>query len=318
MVIWPIGQTEMTRGFFSHAMAMLLCLLAGCSQTAAVAPAPVMRVMVTVDWEGWSLDEENLQTMREFRQKHPHIPMVQFLNPVYAIKFSGTESRIKSTLLPADTHGLHLHAWKALTDACHLTFQAMPAFDPEIERCEAGTCGYSVSLEYAYDAVSLHKLVACSTDLLVKQGFHRPRAFRAGGWQLGPKLAQALKENGFHMDSSRMPATHLQARWGSRGRLIEFVQSLHPEATLFDKPYELLPGLMEYPNNASLADYTSADHIVEMFEQLIARQHGLMVLGFHQETAFNYLPRLEDAIPRMEAIARQQGIRLQWVAYPYE
>ena len=85
---------------------------------------------------------------------------------------------------------------------------------------------------------------------------------------------------------------------------------------MLDSPYELLPGLMECPNNASLADYTRTERIMEMFRQLLEQENPLMVLGFHQETAVDFLQRLEDAIPQMQAIAKQRAMDILWVTYP--
>jgi hypothetical protein len=39
-----------------------------------------------------------------------------------------------------------------------------------------------------------------------------------------------------------------------------------------------------------------------------------MVLGFHQETAFSYLHRLEEAIPLMEKAATEAGVKLEWAS----
>ena len=94
------------------------------------------------------------------------------------------------------------------------------------------------------------------------------------------------------------------------------VKVLHADGTILDQPYELLPGLMEYPNNASRADYTSTDQLVEMFKALIANGKTVMVLGFHQESAFNYLNRLADAIPLMQQQADAAGVKLEWAPYP--
>ncbi len=307
----------MRTAYFTCWLAAVLCV---CCITAQAEDTPIpakhIRLMVTVDWEGWSLDEENLEAMRQFRKKYPHIPMVQFLNPVYPLKFADTTPRIVSTLLPEDAHGLHIHAWKTLVEACQIPYQSSPAFDDDAKHCQIGLCGYSVSLEYAYEEEALTQLVACSADMLVAQGFQRPVTFRAGGWQLGPKLANALKANGFTMDSSRMSATHLHERWGKDSQIVALVQQLHPDAGVLDSPYELLPGLMEYPNNASLADYTRTERIMEMFRQLLEQENPLMVLGFHQETAVDFLQRLEDAIPQMQAIAKQRAMDILWVTYP--
>ncbi len=70
---------------------------------------------------------------------------------------------------------------------------------------------------------------------------------------------------------------------------------------------------MECPNNAGLADYTSAKQLVQLFEQLLSARHPVMVLGFHQETASDHLLNLERAIPHMEKLARQKNVRIEWM-----
>jgi len=280
---------------------------------------PTITLYMTVDWEGWSLDEENLDAMRQFRRKHPEIPMLHLLNPVYFIRpgvdASDTAQKIKSTLLPSDAHGLHLHGWKSLVEHCELPYKSEPSFGGVHEACAEGDCGYTVSLEYAYSEHELTILTGCSVDLLVQQGFDWPKSFRAGGWQLGPKLASAILKNGFLMDTSRTAPQLVARRWDESSNLVKMVRTLHADGTILDQPYELLPGLMEYPNNASLADYTRTDELVEIFRTLVANNKSVMVLGFHQESAFNYLDRLADAIPLMQQIADEAGVHLQWARF---
>lgn len=289
----------------------------------AIAHEPArMTIYVTVDWEGWSLDDENLEAMRTFRKQFPHIPMLQFLNPVYFLRTNvdapDTYNKIRETMRDHDTHGLHIHAWKSLVDRCGLSYQSAPTFADKSEQCEAGECGYSVSLEFAYTQAELNQLVACSSDLLVSQGFKRPTSFRAGGWQLGPKLAKALQHNGFKLDSSRTSASFLSERWGSNSNMVKMVGELHAGSDVLDQPYALLDGLLEYPNNASLADYTSTTQILEMFNTLIKNKKSVMILGFHQETAYVYLDRLTQAIPKLEQQAKAAGVTLIWASQPIE
>lgn len=278
--------------------------------------ANTIRVYVTVDWEGWSLDEDNLAEMRAFRKQYPHIPMLQLLNPVYFVRplvnQADTYASISSTFLPIDMHGLHLHGWKSLMQTCQIPYQSAPSYDSLKETCEGGECGYTVSLEYAYSQQDLTQLVACSSDLLVQQGFKRPTSFRAGGWQLGPKLTAALVSNGYAIDTSKTDANLLKTRWAADSGLVTMVSALHPNSTPLDQPYLLAEGLMEYPNNASLADYTSTAQILSLFKQLITHQKTHMVLGFHQETATSFLYELASAIPLMEKMAKEAGITIEW------
>lgn len=275
-------------------------------------------IYVTVDWEGVSLEQENIETMQAFRKKFPHIPMLQLLNPVYFLRGHSNNivlsNIIKSSFLPSDTQGLHVHAWKSLVTYCGIPYQNTHSFADSNEACDTADCGYTVSLEYAYSQKDLTKLIACSSDVLVENGFAKPKHFRAGGWQLGPKLMAALQSNGFIWDSSVTDANLLTTRWHDASGMVKMLRQLHPNSTPLDQPYAVSPQLMEYPNNASLADYTSTKQIVSMFKQLLVAKKNVMVLGFHQETATDYLNRLEQAIPQIEAIAKEQGVAIQWVS----
>ncbi len=277
-----------------------------------------IEVTVTVDWEGRSLDEEDIEAMQSFRLQFPRIPMLQLLNPAYFVRDHAYPARltqtIQSTFLPIDTQGLHVHAWKSLTDYCGVEYQHSHSFADVAENCQTGDCGYTVSLELAYSQQALTKLIACSDQVLVDNGFNKSVHFRAGGWQLGSKLIAALEANGFVWDSSQIDAHLLTTRWHEDSGMVTTLRQLHANSTPLDQPYLLGKKLMEFPNNAALADYTSTKQIVTLFKRLIAANKPVMVLGFHQETAADFLVRLEKAIPEMEAIAKAENIRLAWVS----
>lgn len=276
-------------------------------------------VYVTVDWEGYNLEPENIEAMQAFRIRFPHIPILQLLNPVYFVRPNANQAQIKtsiqSTLLPSDAHGLHLHGWKSLMDYCQVPYQHQPSFADIDEQCTQGDCGYTVSLEYAYSTAALTKLVGCSQAILVQHGFKKPVHFRAGAWQLGPKLTQALANNGITWDSSRTAAELLTSRWEPNSSLVKMLSALHPHSTPLEQPFALTAELQEFPNNASLADYTGTAQIVDMFTELIEQGKSVMVLGFHQETAVDFSGRLAAAIPKMEAIAKAHDVQLIWAHY---
>lgn len=273
-------------------------------------------IYMTVDWEGVSLEQENIEAMQAFRKKFPLVPMLQLLNPAYFVRegvnAETISATIRSTFLPTDTHGLHVHAWKSLVHYCGVPYQSGFSYADTIETCETGDCGYTVSLEFAYSQTELTQLIGCSSEVLVKHGFTRPTHFRAGGWQLGEKLSTALQKNGFIWDSSRTDANLLTSRWHEESGLVKMVRQLNANSTPLDQPYPITATLMEFPNNASLADYTSAKQIVEMFKNLIANRKDVMVLGFHQETAADFLVNLEIAIPKIEALAKKEHVDIEW------
>lgn len=299
-----------------HCLGLLLLMQPIATFSAA---NPSITVYITVDWEGRSLDAENLQAIQAFRAKYPDIPMLHLLNPVYYLRsgadLSGITQQIRSTLLPIDTIGLHLHGWKSLIAYCQLPYQDTPLFAVSDEACKDGDCGYTVSLELAYNQDDLYELVNCSAGLLVQHGFERPRHFRAGGWQFGPKLAAALQQNGFIWDSSRVDADMVARSWGEQSAMVEMLRTLHPDASILDQPREILPGLMQYPNNAGLMDYTKTERLLQIFQTLIAQNKRVMVMGFHQETAFDFLDNMEDAILLMNEHAKSADVKLIWGSY---
>lgn len=304
--------------YFYYSLVLALLVLVGVMGLKENQQAKVVEVYVTVDWEGRSLDEEDIAAMQGFRQQFPHIPMLQLLNPAYFVRDHAYPARltqtIQSTFLPIDTQGLHVHAWQSLTHYCGVEYQHSPSFADIDENCQTGDCGYTVSLELAYSQQALTKLIACSDQILVDHGFNKSTHFRAGGWQAGPKLIAALEADGFTWDSSSIDADLLTTRWHESSGMVKMLRQLHPNIRSLHQPYALREQLMEYPNNAALADYTSTDQIIDLFQQLIAANKPIMVLGFHQETAADFLVRLAQAVPEMEAIAQQEGVQLKWAS----
>lgn len=295
----------------------LVCVL---QPIKALAEQPVsITVYITVDWEGWSLDAENLEAIQTFRAKYPHIPMLHLLNPVYYLRprmnASEITQQIRSTLLPIDTIGLHLHGWNSLVQHCSVPYKDRPSFALADETCRYGECGYSVSLELAYSEADLTQLISCSADLLVQYGFEHPKHFRAGGWQFGPKLVTALHQNGFTWDSSRIDADIVAHSWGEQSAMVRMLKTLHPDASILDQPREILPSLMQYPNNAGLMDYTRSEQLLEIFQTLITQDKRVMVMGFHQETAFDFLDNMEDATLLMQEHAKSANVELIWGSY---
>lgn len=276
-----------------------------------------IQLWVTVDWEGLSLEEDNLAAMRDFRQQFPDIPFLHLINPAYFTAPHAHRaqlgSAIRSTFLASDTVGLHLHPQRNLVEACGLTYQSAPAISPAEANCQGMQCGHAVSLELAYTQPELHTLVACASALLQQNGFNPPKHFRAGAWQLGPKLQSALVANGFVWDSSRIDAQLLLSRWPAESALVRTLQQLHPGAQACEQPFALTPQLMEYPDNAALADYTSTRQLLQLFNRLLAHKQTVMVLGFHQESASDYLWRLTRAVPHLQAMAKQAQVKLVWM-----
>jgi hypothetical protein len=296
--------------------AILLLLLPG------MLFAQNITLVMTVDWEGRSISLKNISAIGKFRSAYPEIPMLHFLNPGYFTKDyvdADLKNIINAVIRPEDERGLHIHAWKSLVQYCGINYQSKPTFADIDENCSDGKeCGHTVSLEYAYSQPELSQLIKCSQEILANQGFGEAKSFRAGGWQLGTKLAQALTENNITLDSSRTDGKVLIPQWGENSNLVQMVLKLHPTASSVDQPFELLPGLMELPNNGCLADYTPASTLLKIFKENVKAGKRYFVTGFHLETADAYLPQLEKGLAEIKKYALENKIQINWAPFPLE
>lgn len=270
-----------------------------------------VRVVVSVDWEGSGFDDADLAAFAAFRDDFPNVPLTQFLNAAYFTRLDPndvigavqTSDKIRSVLRDGDEIGLHVHSDN------HLLFAAgvMPKKFPSWNHLPDMT-GHSVPLStFAKDEVQ--SIVAFSCRTLMQQGFARPKAFRAGGWHAGDSVLDALAAEGFVVDSSEVPHERLPSNFGD-------VEDLWPHATRVSQPYRMGNGLVEVPDNGVLADYVTADQMVANFQDVIRAaamgKPAVLSLGFHQETAAQFLPRLRSALFEIELLAAMQRIPVSY------
>jgi hypothetical protein len=288
---------------------------AGCSdnpgQSAAdvvnVAPRGAILLMVTVDWEGRDLRHENLEAMQQLRERFD-VPLVQFLNAAYFTKPGADAEQVRTqiagTLREHDELGLHIHGWKSLFEASGVTFRNSPTFwGTSVPSYQCGhDCGHDVPIS-AYDREELRDVIRFSIDTLDDNGFGRAVSFRAGGWMAASHVREALFDEGMLIDSSAVPADFLEGEIGHLP-LHDWVTALWEGTDASSQPYPL-DGLTEVPDNGALADYVTADEMLSVYEQAKEQlaadpeRDVLVNIGFHQETAAEYLPRISDALERM-------------------
>ncbi len=288
-----------------------------------------VKIVVSVDWEGEDLRAENLAAMQRFREEFPQVPLQHFLNAAYYTK-TGAQAKlitkaIRSVLRPGDEHGLHVHAWRSLVTAAGVPFRVGPSFvaeDVDLSDCKPD-CGVDVALT-AYRQDELRSLLRTSVRILEAQGFDTPRSFRAGGWQADANVLQALAAEGFTLDSSATYAPYLEESWGNYN-LVSFVARLWPESNPRSQPYEVsrAPGLWEVPNNGCLSDYVTGEQMKQAFltqVELLKKdptRDVYLSIGFHQETAQDWLPRLNSGLKLIAKAAKAQKLDYEFVVGPW-
>jgi len=269
-----------------------------------------VHVVVSVDWEGSGFDDEDLAAFRRFRDDFPDVPLTHFLNAAYFTRLAPEDvvgavcasDKIRSVLRDGDEIGLHVHSDNHLVYAAGVTPKKFPSWNylPDMT-------GHSVPLS-AFSEEEVRQIVAFSCRTLEQQGFGRPKSFRAGGWHAGTSVFNALAAEGFTVDSSEVPYESIPGTFGQ-------LQELWPDATRVSQPYYLESGLVEVPDNGCLADYVTADQMVDNFKEVVRAGIGkpaVLSLGFHQETAAKFLPRLRSALIEIELRAAMQRMPIRY------
>ena len=285
-----------------------------------------IHVIVSVDWEGRDLENENERVFKDFREKYPEVPMQQFLNAAYLTKNVWTSQQVRAfhenTLRDIDELGLHIHPWKSLVEASGVEFQSKPRlFDDDTDLREShGDVGHEVAL-FAYDKMEVTRMIKKSENLLSSIGLKLGNTFRSGAWLASNDMHEALVECGYKMDCSAVDGDFLSERWGDY-QLCKWVKELWPQCERTSQPYLIDVGgksLLEVPNNGCLADYVDELHMLETLKQNFeaARKNRLdksyVSIGFHQETAKKFLHRLDKAIPLMKDYAKKQNFELTFI-----
>lgn len=278
-------------------MIIFLCLL----KTGAVNSTQEelrIHVFLSVDWEGDTLREANLASMRRFNQEFPQYPVIHFLNAAYYTKNWDLDAdevtrRIRSALKPNDELGVHIHSWENFVRESGVEYRPGPSFwNSPVSIGRQGEFGDDVPLN-TYDVDEIRKMLRTSKDILERHGFNGLESFRGGGWMSGPKVFEALVAEGFRVDSSAVP--------------VEMVENLYPNTLLSEinfsqwsgvertsTPFHQNSELLQFPNNAGLADYLDEREFFDVYldnvrdVQSKGGRDVYVHFGWHQESAVEY------------------------------
>lgn len=281
----------------------------GASGARAQDPVPRVFITVSVDWEGMHLEERNLAAMEALRRDYPRVPFTHFLNAAYYTKKGAVPAtitaQIRRTLKDGDETGLHIHPWRTLVEAAGVPFRAEPTFwekGAKATEFPDGDAGHDVELP-AYTVDEIRKIVRESKRVLAQNGFEPGTSFRAGGWLADAKVLEAIRAEGYVVDSSAVDATWHEKLAGLPIR--DRIRETWPKSTPTSAPetIETKSGtVLEMPNTAALADYVTARQMIENVERAIelAKADPLrprfVHVGFHQETAAEFSPRVVAAL----------------------
>lgn len=318
---------------FSIQIVIFFLLLFLTLSTTVYAQGKIIAI-VSVDWEGRTLESKNLEAMQVFREDYPQVGLLHFLNAAYYTKLTAdhdlvTQS-IQSVLRPNDEHGLHIHAWRSLVEQSGVSFRTEPNWSYPgpitLNNCRLnGDCGHNVPIS-AYSKNELRYIISASNQILVNAGFDTPISFRAGGWMAAPHVIEALSAEGFKFDSSAAAPILLKGRrWSNR--LYNWLTELWGDINTVSQPYLIGPTfapLWELPDNGILADYITGQEMLTVLKRNINKwqrnpeQNVYISIGFHQESAARYIIRIRDAVDLFEAYTKENNIPFEWAQLPLD
>ncbi|MBO46147.1 MAG: hypothetical protein CMJ96_04540 [Planctomycetes bacterium] len=290
-----------------------LLILSFSETSCTLQKAPVVRIAVSVDWEGREISETNLKAFDEFHAVHPDVPLTHFLNAAYFTKNDADENKIvgqiRRAVSPIDELGLHIHPWKSLVEASGVTYRSKPTIwgEGRIRSVSQSSedVGHDIALE-SYTANELQAIVIESKRFLEEHGFKLGTSFRAGAWLAGPHVREAIRREGFLIDSS---AT--DTKWHKKIAqydLPAMIRATWPNVSSGTQPFLIdTPAgkLLEMPDTGALADYVTVEemvgHIQDAVENLGTINDRFVHIGFHQETAAKYSPRVIAVIKEVKS-----------------
>jgi len=287
---------------------LVAMVVGGCSSSSPSAVPSKGRVVValTIDWEGAFLSPDGLDALDELRKGFGGAPLTHFVSAAYFTKDKPDPTAVATftkEIVQGDELALHLHAWRSLATASGIEPKLAPSFLTGTNKLLAfddGDVGFDVDLD-AYGVPELRALVRTSRRLLEQTRIPVSKAFRAGGYLATPKVLQAIREEGFTVDSSA--TDHHQLDELKDEVLPKRIEAIWPRVEKLSQPWTVDPQglLLELPI-AAFTDYASALEIIGIFEgahALLQKEPGrdvFVVLGFHLETADDFARRLGEAL----------------------
>ncbi|MEY4615997.1 MAG: hypothetical protein RJB66_957 [Pseudomonadota bacterium] len=287
-----------------------------------------VKLFMSVDWEGVSLQDENLQAMKLLRNQFPHIKLIHFLNAAYftqkGVNPIDVVAKIQSVLRPGDEIGLHVHALESLLAASGVPFRDNVTYwGSRGSQPYNGQRGHDVPLSL-FNVEELRRIIRKSLEILGSHGFSNINSFRAGGWVATPEVLEALRLEGIQIDSSAVPLDIIGSVVGSEQPLFQINKKLWPDQTPFKhQPYELqtpVGPILEFPNNIGLADYIDSKKAFLIFQKLVEKNYGKpqpvsFHFGFHQETASLFLPRVRNLLRKIDFFQQSYRVRVRSVIF---
>lgn len=275
-------------------------LLAACSQPTR---GEIVAV-VTIDWEGAYVSLDSLDAIDALRAAHRDVRVTHFVSAAYFTKAEPIDdimATLREAVRPDDELAVHVHAWTSLARAAGVAPRESPSYLTGTDALTPfeGDRGLDVDLD-AYTAPELRAIVRKTRDLLAAVG-PVSTAFRAGGYLGTPRVLQAIRDEGFTIDSSaidhrRVVRTATHAAFGER------LAEIWPRVEATTQPFAIAlrgSSLTELPI-AAVVDHATPAELAGVFDHAAAiaadGRDAYVVLALHHESADEHAARLQAVL----------------------
>ena len=286
-----------------------------------------IRLLLILAWDGRDQLPHNLAALDEFRRKFSDQSFLHLISPAYFARGGAADAaaNIRRLIRPRDGYGMLVGGWKSLAQKAGVIFRKEPTFwghQLPNRDCQVD-CGVDVPLA-VYPKADLERILAAGAELMVNQGFPRPRAIAAEGWLASPQFLAAAARSGMVYDLSAV-APELLNRRLRLYPLLPWVKDAWSAITPHSQPFrvETPDGVVtEVPQVTAAIDYLTEVDLNQLFMEYLdqAKREGGPDLAFplvvYQETARMTLPLLGKSLQTMFAAAKAKGVAIAPMQLP--
>ena len=239
----------------------------------------------TMDWEGWDVDDNDLNEIANIASKYK-MPITHFFNPRIYIKNQYTVKSITEERAQYLTRwvsdrkqkyfeevGMHIHMWGDMVSEVGINPKNQYIY---------GTYGVDVPT-YVYSEEELYKIFDWGRAKLAENGLGVPISYRTGAWMSGVNVLKAAEKAGFKIDSSgRTPGpvnpsipSSTKVPWNLSSRTRPYLPN-KDDINSWSAPMKDRMKIWEFPNNGADSYWFSLNDLISRFNDNYPNKNQIM------------------------------------------
>lgn len=282
-------------------------------------PMPDFQILISIHWEGLSIEKRSLEAINSLRTNFPEARIVHLLNSAYLARIQNEAEKEKTIALmrnaigSKDYIGLHFNPFRTLANQANIPFRRTPTFwGNSISQLECRIdCGHEVPTS-AYSAGEFQEMLNNAKQTIADAFDAEPVFFHAGGWALSSDQLKIVEQSGFLIDLSSVAADALKSTM-STYPLMEILKakslpSPENQSIILSPKFKKL---IQLKNHLGYVSYHSRNQLKARFIKFMSNNTDLVpvwTLSISQETAAIDVQVLSQTIWDINKIAREKSL----------